>query len=244
MDPYIHRLPDARLMVRLMIQLRFGDRVGSFKAAGEALAIAILASRDGHEMPQWADPLADAMVGALLLVEDETIDTAPPSERLRLATAAIVLSVMRPHVSSAVDGAVSLWMEWGMGTPRCADSEICLFRWALLRLFLDDAEGAVDAIHEMLERSPYGPALILHDWVVTQMQGQGTWRLEQCFSHLRTLLSTDVTDSHPALLVVAAVVLNQIGPMRRGEVLAWLDAQIAGAPHVDTLPEPSAAGAL
>ncbi|MCB9674278.1 MAG: hypothetical protein H6737_04125 [Alphaproteobacteria bacterium] len=227
MDPYTARLPDPRLMARLMIQLRFGDKVGAFKAAGEALAIAILASRGGREMPEWAEPLADYMVGALLLVEDETIDTAPPSERLRLSTAAIVLSVMRPHVSAAVDGAVSLWMGWGMGTPRIADSEVCLLRWTLLRLFLDDVESAAEAVHAMLENRPFGPALVLHDWVVASLQHQGDRRLTQCFGNLRTLLSADPLDSHPSILVLAAVVLNQIGPMRRGQVLGWLDGQLA-----------------
>jgi len=226
MDPYTARLPDARLMVRLMIQLRFGDRVGAFTRAGEALAIAILASRGGQPMPQWAEPLADAMVGALLLVEDQTIDSALPEERLRLSIAAIVLSVMRPRASSGTDGAISLWMGWGMGTPRCVDDELSLLRWTLLRLFLDDNDGAANAVHKMLELAPYGPALVLHDWVVARLQGHGEFRLRQCFSNLRTLLSSDPTDSHPALLVAAAVALNQCGPMRRAEVLGWLDEQL------------------
>ncbi len=230
MDPYIDRLPDPRVMARLMIQLRFGDRDGrirAFKAAGDALAIAILASRGGREMPEWADPLAKYMVGALLFVEDDTIDTAPASERLRLSIAAITLSVVQPHTSSAVDGAVSLWMNWGMGTPRCADSQACLLRWTLLRMFLDDIDGAAEAVHALLDVTQHGPALVLHDWVVARRQQHGASREAQCWRNLWTLLGSDPLQTHPGLLVCAAVVVNQAGPMRRGEVLTWLDQQLA-----------------
>jgi hypothetical protein len=236
MDPYTHRLPDARVMARLMIQLRFGDRDGrirAFKAAGDALAIAVLASRGGHAMPEWAAPLARYMVGALLFVEDDTIDTAPASERLRLSIAAITLSVVMPHTSAAVDGAVSLWMNWGMGTPRCADSEACLLRWTLLRMFMDDVDGAADAVHALVDKKPHGPAMVLHDWVVARRQHHGTARETQCWRNLWTLLASDPLQTHPGLLVCAAVVVNQAGPMRRGEVLDWLDHQLVQPERLD-----------
>lgn len=227
MDPYIQRMPEPRLMARLSDQLRGEDRVRAFMAAGEALAVAVLGTPLGEELPEWVDVLADRMVGALLLVEDETIDSASPAERLRLATAAIVLSSLRPRASSATDGAVSLWIGWGMGTPRCLDDETGLLQWTLLRLFLDDPEGAAEAVHVLLDRGAFGPGMILHDWVVAALQRQGPRRHEMCFEHLRTVFTSTRGVSHPSLLVVAAVVLNQLGPMRRGEVRAWLQEHAA-----------------
>lgn len=222
MEPYIQRMPEPRLMARLADQLRGEDRVRAFMAAGDALAVALLGTPEGAELPEWVDGLADRMVGALLLVEDETIDDASPSDRLALATAAIVLSTLRPRASSATDGAVSLWVGWGMGTPRCLPCETGLLQWTLLRLFLDDPEGAAEAVHVLLDRGAFGPGMVLHDWVVSALQRQGPSRQTMCFEHLRTVFTCSQGASHPSLLVVAAVVLNQLGPMRRGEVRAWL----------------------
>lgn len=228
MDPYTARLPDPRLMARLAIQVRFGDRTSAFMAGGDALATAILASRGGQPLPEWVEGLADAMVGALLLIQDHTIDDAPTSDRLRLSVAALVLSVLRPRCACATDGALSLWMNWGMGTPRCADDPDDLLRWTLLRLFLDDTDGAVEAVHALVDREPAGPGMVLYDWVVARVQGHGAAREEACFHHLRTLLGNE-SEPHAALLVVAAVVLNQSGALRRDRVLAWLDAELTPA---------------
>lgn len=225
MDPYTTRLPDPRLMARLAIQVRFGDRIGAFMTGGDALALAILASRGGRPLPEWVDGLADAMVGALLLVEDRTIDDACDEDRVRLSVAALVLSVLRPRCASATDGAVSVWMNWGMGTPRCASDATCLLSWTLLRLFLDDTDGAVDAVHALVDREPYGAGMVLFDWVVARVQGHGEARQEACFDHLRTALAAEGS-AQPALLVLAAIVLNQAGPMRRREVLDWLDQRV------------------
>lgn len=221
-DPYAQRLPDPRMMARLTERLRSSGRVAAFEAGGEALAVALLGTPPGAPLPEWVDALADCMVGALLLVEDETIDSAPPAQRLRLATAAIVLSTLRPRASSATDGAVSLWVSWGIGTPRCLPNETSLLQWTLLRLFLDDAEGAAEAVHVLLDRGGFGPGMVLHDWVVSALQGHGPQRQEMCFEHLWTVVTASTGPSHPSLLVVAAVVLNQLGPMRRGEVVEWL----------------------
>lgn len=226
MDPYPTRLPDPRLMARLAIQVRFGDRIGAFMTGGDALALAILASRGGRPMPEWVDGLADAMVGALLLVEDRTIDDACDEDRVRLSVAALVLSVLRPRCTSATDGAVSVWMNWGMGTPRCASDATCLLSWTLLRLFLDDTDGAVDAVHALAERE--GAGMVLYDWVVARVHGHGRTREAACFDHLRTALAAEGS-AQPALLVLAAIALNQAGPMRRGEVLDWLDARVDDA---------------
>jgi hypothetical protein len=227
MEPYIDRLPDARLMARLAIQVRFGDRIGAFMAGGDALALAALASAGGQSLPGWAHDLADAMVGALLLVEDHTIDDASAHDRLRLSSAALVLSVLRPRAACATDGAISLWMNWGMGTPRCADDAQDLLRWTLLRLFVGDLDGAVEAVHELVDREPSGAGMALYDWVVARVQSHGQARERECFGHLRTLLAADGS-LDPALLVVAATVLNQAGPMRRDKVLPWLDGQADG----------------
>ena len=232
MDPYAQRLPDPRLMRRLVEQLRSRDRVAAFEAAGDALAVALLGTPTGQGFPPWVDELADAMVGSLLLVEDETIDEASPEQRLRLATAAIVLSTVRPRASSATDGAVSLWVAWGTGTPRCLRHETSLLQWTLLRLFLGDLEGAAEAVHVLLDRDASGPGWVLHDWVVSSLQGHGVARQAMCFQHLRTVFTTSRGEAHPSLLIVAAVVLNQLGPMLRGEVLPWLHAQAPSTERV------------
>lgn len=225
MDPYTQRLPDPRLMRRLVEQLRTHDRVAAFEAAGEALAVALLGTPSGEPLPTWVDELADAMVGALLLVEDATIDQAGPEQRLRLATAAIVLSTVRPRASCATDAAVSMWVGWGTGTPRCLRFQSSLLQWTLLRLFLGDLDGAAEAVHVLLDRDTSGPGWVLHDWVVSSLQGHGLKRQEMCFQHLRTVFAASHGDAHPSLLIVAAVILNQLGPMLRGEVLPWLHAQ-------------------
>lgn len=221
MDPYLTALPDPRLMARLTAQLRTRDRVRAFEVGGEALAVAILGTRPGEPLPDWVAPLADAMVGALLLVEDATIDQAPAAQRLRLASSAIVLSTLRPRASAAVDGAVSMWVGWGTWPTAQLDKECSLLRATLLRLFLDDVDGAAEAVDLLLDRGAFGPGLVLHDWVVSRLQGHGPERHTMCFQHLRTALDAD--QRSPDLVIVAAVVLNhQLGPMRRGEVIPWL----------------------
>ena len=218
-----HTRPAPRIIERLTSQIRSHDCApGAWIAGGEALAIGLLAAAGEGELDPWASDLADTMVGALLRVLDRSVNTATVEERVRLARAAAVLSVARPHCTSVLDGAVDAWLEW---TPEPAEAhhggEI-LGAWTMLCLLRANLDGAAHAAWRLSQVDDGGPGMILHDWAVARIQVHGQSREIGCFHALRTSLSAR-DDNQPALLVLAAAVAVQAGKGRRRTVRPWLE---------------------
>ena len=215
--------PDPRLIERLTAQIRSHDCSSrAWIAGGEALAIGLLAAAGSGDLDPWASDLADTMVGSLLRVLDRSVNDATVEERVRLARAAVVLSVARPHCTSVLDGAVDAWLGW---TPEPAEAhhgaEI-LGAWTLLCLLRDNLDGAAHVAWRMSQADEGGTGMILYDWAVARIQVHGQTREIQCFHALRTSLGFR-DDPQPALLVLGAAVAVQAGKGRRNTVQPWLD---------------------
>ena len=217
MKPYAW--PDPRVMQRLQRRVRQSHGGRAFMAGGEALAMGILASRGDGPLPRWADELADSMVGALLLVCDQTMDEATRDERVRLSIAAAVVSALRPHTQSACDAAIDGWMGWGVGDPRPDDTDDTLVGWALLSLLRRDGVGAEQAV--LCLSGDNGVGLILQDWANHVLAEDPIYREARCFHYLRVHMGH--FDARPTQLLVAALVIQSSSGLRRSGVLRWLD---------------------
>lgn len=218
--------PDPRLMERLVTRIRAYDgNVSAWISGGEALALALLGAGSGP-MPTWADDLADTMVGALLRVVDRTAQTAPAAERVALATAAVTLSVVRPHATYVLDGAIDAWLGWTPERPRPEHGSKILAPWTMLDLLRGDLDGAADAVHSLIGADQTALGLLLHDWAVARIQGLGPEREAVCFHTLRAALPDSETHD-PGLLVVAAATAVTAAGLRRADVRPWL-AEVAG----------------
>lgn len=216
--------PDPRLMERLTRRIRSRDgSPGSWITGGEALAVAVLTSRGpDSELPLWASDLADTMVGSLLRVLDRTVDDVSVEERVALALAAATLSVVRPHCTSVLNGAIDAWIGWTPEGPHAHHGPDVLSAWAMLALLRDDTETAVECAWALGEAGDAGVDLILHDWVVERVQGHGAQRELQSFHALRAVLSTR-GGLRPGLLIAAAATTARAMGQRRNTTLGWLD---------------------
>jgi len=188
-------------------------------AGGEALALGILASRGDGPLPEWAEQLADSMVGAILHVSERTLDEATRDERVRLSVAAAVLSAVRTHTQCACDAAIDTWMGWGVGSPTSDDAPETLVGWALLSLLRRDAPTALQAVRCLDGNN--GVGLILQDWALKVMQEESVFREAESFHQLRVHMAH--FDARPTQLLMAALVIQGGSGLRRGGVLRWLD---------------------
>ena len=191
-------------------------------AGGEALALGILRAAGDGELEIWAADLADTMVGALLRVLERSVNEAPVEERIRLAQAAVVLSIARPHCTSVLDGAVDAWIGWTpeRAAPRHGDETLAT--WTLLYLLRENLDEAAHAAWCLAGVDQAAIGMILHDWAVARIQAHGADREVQCFHALRASLSVS-QDSRPGLLLVAAAVAVKAGGCKRRMVMPWLD---------------------
>jgi len=220
--------PDADRMDRLRRRLRSRDsRAQAFIASGEAMALAILARPDEPveaqglaPLPQWAEDLADGMVGSLLLVVDDTVDDASPAERVRLSIAAAVLSVVRPRAESGCDAAVDTWMGWGGSEPTAETDDATLFGWVLLCLLRRNGPAALRAVRAF--SGDDGVGLILQDWTMSVLLSEPLLREAQSFHQLRTHLAHE--GARPSHLLLAALVVQTGAGLGRHGVSRWLDA--------------------
>jgi hypothetical protein len=160
------------------------------------------------------------MVGALLLVVDDTVDEAILADRVRLSTAAAVLSVVRPRVGSACDAAMDTWMGWGGFEPKADVEDATLFGWVLLCLLRRNGVDALRAVRAM--SGDNGVGLILQDWTMSVLTSQPLRREAQSFHQLRTHLAHD--GARPTHLLMAALVVQTGAGLERHGVLRWLDA--------------------
>jgi hypothetical protein len=169
------------------------------------------------------------MVGSLVRVQAETLETCEPGLRLRLALAAVALSVSRPGRAAACDVATGTWLSWDLGPERWIEDERLAAGRVLLFLFLGDDEAACDAVADLGDRFPDGLGLVLRDWVVARVQRHGVERETGCFHHFRLLGSLA---SAPLLLVAGAAALARHAGRSRREVLGWLDDVALDRPEV------------
>jgi len=199
-------------------------------AAGEAIAMAVLtrggegdpsgASQHPDSLPGWAEALADAMVGSLLLTVDETVDTATLGERVRLSAAAAVLSAVRPTAERACDAAVDTWMGWGVEPPDPGAADDTLVGWSLLCLLRRNGSGSMAALRAL--RSDDGVGLILQDWTLSVIKEAPLSREASSFHHLRTHMGH--FESRPTHLLIGALVVQVAAGLRRSGVFRWLEA--------------------
>lgn len=215
--------PDKRVMQRLVGLLRQTDSRRAYATAGEALATALLASKPG-DLSEEARQLADAMLGSLLLVQRAAHDDEP-EDRVRLALATAVLSVVRPHTESVCDSAIGAWIGFGIGSPRrMQDEPEALAARVLLALLVGDADHAAEAVDVLVDVDRSRIAGILYDWVVARIQGHGRDREAQCFHALRLALSHVSGEGYgAALIVVGAMIVHRTARLDRGAVARWLD---------------------
>ena len=214
--------PDIRLMQRLINQIRSPHCTPSaWVSAGEALALAILNTRDVNRLPLWADDLADTMVGALLRILDRSVNDSSDDQRVALAVAAVTLSIARPHTTVMTDAAVAAWLGWGIGRPGKENDPAVLAAWTQLHLFRRDTDGAAETVTTLLDRQPHGVGLILHDWTVACIQSHGPEREAQNFHHLRAVLPL-TSSLGPGFLLVAAATATQAALLPRARVMTWL----------------------
>ena len=206
-------------MERLIARVRFSTHAGPYLAAGDALGAALATAGPGG-LPQWANDLADAMVGGLLRVQDETMDHAEAGDRVRLAYAAALLSIVRPRASAACDAAIGVWLGWGIGTPSAMAGTDGLAQRALLAMFVEDLDQASACVDELLVRDPDGVGFLLHDWVVARLQGHGTVRDGQCFDHLRiSVVCGGAAGVQPGWIALAFLVHASLSSRNRQEML-------------------------
>ncbi len=213
--------PDHRIMERLAGLIRRGAGVTPFITAGHALANAIVASRGFGQLPRWADDLADAMVGSLILVQQRSQVDSCPDRRVQLATAAAVLAMVRPRLERVCDGAITTWLGFGMAPAHCHDDATQLAARTLHFLRLDDTDAAADAVDALVDHGGVAAGMVLHDWTVSRVQGHGLSREVQCFHNLRLALN-GAGNTASLQLLASLVVLRRAG--RDGsEALHWLD---------------------
>ncbi len=212
--------PDERLMQRLVGLLRRGAGATPFITAGHALTNAVMATRGIGDLPDWAEDLADAMVGALILVQQRTQGLENADIRVELATAAAVLGVVRPRVAPVCRGAITVWLGFGMPPARWQNDPNQLAARTLLFLALDDTDAAIKSIDALLEFGGAPANGVLHDWTVSRVQRHGPSREAQCFHNLRLALMG--YPSATLQLLAAIVVMERMG-RGCGDALGWLD---------------------
>ena len=219
--------PDARIIARLVQSLRSAPSTGVFIAGGKALAAALLVEREGRSGPAWADALADAMTGALVLVQYRSASEEHDSVLVELSAAAAALAVARPKVWRRCEGAIHDWMGRIASVDR-REQEDALASQALLWLLIDDVERACEAVDALVERPNTQHGWLLHDWAVCRLQQQGCARESVAFHNLRVGLAHGLPGNAAApLMVLAGLVMAARAERGPCEVLAWFDAVAA-----------------
>jgi len=216
-------IPGADEVLRSYVLVGRAGSPRAFADAGQTLAAAILASRGGGPLPRWAEDLADAMARALMLVQARTVEETDADFRVRLATSAVVLSLVRPDLESACDGAVRVWTGLGLSDVSFMTDPATLAARALLALFVDDVTGAEASVAQLGPQEYAGIGGPLHDWVVVRRQRHGGGREVECFHNLRLAIAGVRHESRPALILVAALVAWARLDVPRSRLLVWLD---------------------
>ena len=219
--------PDARIIARLLHALRSAPSSGVFIASGKALAAALLVERGGGTGPAWADALADAMTGALVLVQYRSASEEDDSVLVELSAAASALAVARPELWRRCEGAIHDWMGRIASVDR-REGEHDLAVQTLLWLLIDDVERACEAVDALVERPETQHGWLLHDWAVSRLQQQGCARESVAFHNLRVSLAHGLPGGAAAsLLILAGLVMARRAERGPCEVLTWFDAVAA-----------------
>lgn len=215
--------PDDRIMTRLLRSLRTSPSVATFVAGGQALASALLVEREGGGAPEWSEALADAMTGALVLVQYRSVGEESDARLVELSAAAAVLAVARPRLWRRCAGAIHDWLGRLASVDR-RESASALATQALLWLLVDDVERACEAVDALVERPDTPHGWLLHDWVVCRLQQQGCARESLAFHHLRVgLAHGGSSGSADQLMVLAGLVMASRAQRCPSDVLTWFD---------------------
>lgn len=215
--------PDPRIMDRLTWMVRRQARPRAFATAGAAVAQIVMVTRAERPLPEWAHHMADAMVGALVVTQARSRGEEDPERLVQLATAAAVLSLVRPRFARACDSAIASWMGAGLGEPDdMCDSNLLVAR-TLLALFLDDLEQAADCIDLLMHQEPGGPGWALHDWLVARRADLGPARETECWHNLRVSLADACPECRPPVVLLATLTLWARLGVPRSRAMLWLD---------------------
>ena len=156
---------------------------------GSLVAIELVAALSEADavMPSWALDLAKVMSGSVLRVRLALPDH--PVARIRVASAATVLALVRPTSVPQCRALSSICLGPELGPARWMDNGEALAQRTLLHLLLGQSERAAEAVRRLATRHD-DAGLPLHDWVVARIHQHGSHRELGAFRHLKTSLKS------------------------------------------------------